>query len=95
MGLTTKKLQSQLVASEPLHYFEVRDTRGERHCHCGSEKDAQTICEMYWAYDYTYVKVYYPPSPDTVDVSHVRMQPDPELPAQQILPESQQQPLNL
>jgi hypothetical protein len=94
MGLTTRKMQEQLAHNEPPHYFEVRDTRGNRYCHCGSEKDAQRICEIYWAYDYTYVKVY-PPIPETVNVQHTVMDPDLQLSEQKILPESQQQPLNL
>ena len=94
MGLTTRQLQSKPVRNEPPHYFEVRDTQGKRYCHCGSEKDAKTICEMNWAYDYTYVKIYFP-SQTTIDVPYVKVAPDFELPAQQILPERQQEPLEL
>jgi hypothetical protein len=93
MGLTTRELQSKLVINEPAHYFEVRDTRGNRYCHCGSEKYAQEICERNWAYDYTYVKIYFPPQ-ETVDVSHTTIPGDPELPPQQILPDTQQEPFN-
>jgi hypothetical protein len=94
MGLTNRKLQTQITKIEAPHYFEVRDTIGERVCHCGSEKDAIAACERNWAYDYTYVKVYFSP-PKTVDVSHTTLSPDLGLPEQKILPENQQQPLNL
>jgi hypothetical protein len=70
MGLTNRKLQTQIAKIEAPHYFEVRDSTGERVCHCGSERDAIAACERNWAYDYTYVKVYFSP-PKTVDVKAI------------------------
>jgi len=90
VGLTTRKLQSQIVAGEPPHYFEVRNLDGERYVHCGIERDAKSLCEMHKGF--TYEKIYLPHSPKTVDVSHTRMAPDPELPEQKILPESELEP---
>ena len=93
MGLTTRKLQSQLVAGEPPHYFEVRNIDGERYVHCGIEQDAIAACEMHKGF--TYHKIYLPHPPKTVDVPHIRLAPDFELPAQQILPESELQPFEV
>ena len=93
VGLTTRKLQSQIVAGEPPHYFEVRNLDGQRYVHCGLEQDAIATCEMHSGF--TYHKVYLPHTPKTVDVSHTRMASDPELSPQKILPESELQPLEL
>jgi hypothetical protein len=93
MGLTTQKLQFQLVYQDTPHYFEVVNTSGERYCHCGSEKDARNLTDMHPGFSYH--KIYLPKTPDTVDVNSVDMGHEKALPAQQILPESQQEPLNL
>jgi len=93
MGLTTRKLQSQIVAGESPHYFEVRNLDGNRYVQCGMEQDAKNICKMYPGF--TYEKIYLPHPPKTIDVLHVRVAPDLELPAQNILPDIQQQPLEL
>ena len=93
MGLTTRKLQSQIITGEPPHYFEVKNIDGERYLHCGSEQDAKATCEMHKGF--TYDKVYLPATPKTVDVPHIRLAPDFELPAQQILPESELQPFKV
>tara|TARA_A100001234_G_C12474108_1_gene320603 strand:- start:278 stop:430 length:153 start_codon:yes stop_codon:yes gene_type:complete len=45
--------------------------------------------------DAVYAKILLPHPPQTVDVPHVRVAPDLELPMQQILPESQLEPLEL
>ena len=93
VGLTTRKLQSQIIAGEPPHYFEVRNLDGERYVHCGIEQDAKDACKRHPGF--TYEKIYLPHPPKTVDVPHIRLAPDLELPAQQILPESELQPVNL
>ena len=93
MGLTTKNLQSQIVHPEPPHYFEVVNTEGERYRHCGKERDAINLVDMNPGFSYH--KVYFPASPQTVDVMSVTVGKEQTLPAQQILPESQQEPLNL
>jgi hypothetical protein len=94
MGLTTKKLQSEIVTTEtePPHYYEVRDEHGKRYCHCGTMKDVMSVWQLHT--NFSYEKIYFTP-PQTVDVPYVIMEPDQQLPEQKILPENQQQPLNL
>ena len=96
MGLTTRKMQSELVAKEAPHYYEVKipnHPNGVPQMHCGNIKDAERLLEMYP--DATIEKIYLPHPPQTVDVPHVAVAPDFELPMQQILPESDLQPLDL
>ena len=96
MGLTTRKMQSKLVTKESLYYFEVKiqnHPNGVPQMHCGKEEDAIKMCEKYSGS--TWEKVYLPRPPQTVDVPHVAVAPDFELPMQQILPERQQKPLEL
>ena len=96
MGLTTRQLQSKLVAKDPPHIWEVKipnHPNGVPQMHCGKKEDADRLLEMYP--DATITKVYLPHPPQTVDVPYVRVAPDLELPMQQILPDSQQEPLNL
>ena len=92
MGLTTKKLQSQIVTTESPYVYEVRDEDGNRYRHCGSMVDVKKILERYPRYSYHKI---YLNTPHTVDVPYVRVSPDLELPMQQSLPENQQQPLDL
>ena len=87
-NLTLKK--DALKTTETPHYFEVRNLDGERYLHCGSELDAKYMCESYPGF--TYHKVYLPHSPKTVNVPHIRLDDDLQLPAQQILPESKLEP---
>ena len=93
MGLTTRQLQSELVAQDQPHYFEIRNIDGNRYCHCGSMKDVENMLSLHP--DFTYEKIYLPHSPKTVNVTHTSVTPDPELPEQKILPESELQPLDL
>ena len=96
MGLTTRKMQSELVAREFPHYFEVKiqnHPNGIPQIHCGKEEDAIKMCERYPGS--TWEKIYLPHPPQTVDVPHVAVAPDFELPMQQILPQSDLQPLDL
>ena len=90
MGLTTKKLQTELAKSNLPHYYEVRTEDGERYCHCGSMTDVNNLLAANPTF--TYEKFYLPETPKTVDVPHFTVAPDLELPAQQILPESELQP---
>ena len=92
MGLTTKKLQSQIVTSGCPHYYELTLPNGTKR-HCGTLKDVECLLSIYP--DAVYAKILLPPTPDTVDVPYIRVAPDLELPMQQILPESNTQPLNL
>ena len=91
MGLTTKHLQSQIVPQECPHYYELKLPDGSKR-HCGSREDMERVFAIYP--DAAYSKILLPPVPDTVDVPHTEIK-DKELPPQQILPESQQEPLDL
>jgi len=82
MGLTNRTLQSQLVVPNASYIYEVRDEDGNRFRHSSYP-------------NYSFQRVYLPEPPKTVDVPYIRVAPDLELPMQQILPESQQEPLNL
>jgi hypothetical protein len=93
MGLTTKGLQSQIVTKDSLHYYEIKNEDGQRYCHCGSMKDVEDLISMHS--NFTYEKIYLPAPPKTVDVPHVAVAPDFELPMQQSLPQSELQPLDL
>ena len=96
MGLTTKKLQSELVTQEPPHYFEVKiqnHPNGVPQMCCGKQEDAIEMCKRYPGS--TWKKIYLPHPPQTVDVPHVAVAPDFELPMQQILPQSDLQPLEI
>ena len=93
--LSTKP-QSQLVRQDAPHYYEVRipnHPNGVPKMHCGMKKDADMLLEKYP--DATVEKIYLPHPPDTVDVPHVRVDPDLELPMQQSLPESTLEELKL
>ncbi len=93
MDSSLDKVKGALIQSDAPHYFEIRNEDGERYCHCGSMRDVEQIIGMHPTF--TYEKIYLPHSPKTVDVPSVRMDPDLELPAQNILPDRQQQPLEL
>ena len=95
MGLTTRKHQEQLVPRESPHYYEVKipnHPNGVKQMHCGNRKDAESILNRYP--DATMTKIYPPGAPDTVDVPYITIE-DQRLPMQQILPESQAEPLDL
>ena len=96
MELTTRKTQSELVTKEQPHYYEVRISNhpnGVPQVHCGKEEYAIEMLQRYPGS--TYEKIYLPHPPQTVDVPHVAMAPDLELPMQQILPESDLQPVEV
>ena len=93
--LSTKP-QSQLMRQDASHYYEVKipnHPNGVPQMHCGNVKDAERLLEIYP--DATMSKIYLPHPPQTVDVPYISVAPDLELPMQQILPESQAQPLDL
>ena len=94
MGLTTRYLQTKhlLTKTELPHYYVVKRGPDWQRC-CGTLKDVESLLSIYP--DAVYHKVILPPPPQTVDVPYIRVAPDLELPMQQILPESQQQPLDL
>ena len=78
--LSTKP-QSQLMRQDAPHYYEVKipnHPNGVPQMHCGNIKDAERLLEIYP--DATMTKIYLPHPPQTVDVPHVRVAPDLELP---------------
>jgi hypothetical protein len=83
---------SDLVRTDIPHYYEMTLPNGSKR-HCGTLRDVECILSMYP--DAIYAKILLPHPPQTVDVLHVAMEPDLELPMQQILPESDLQPLEL
>ncbi len=87
-----KDSNSDLVRTDIPHYYEMTLPNGSKR-HCGTLRDVECILSMYP--DAVYAKILLPHPPQTVDVPHVRVAPDLELPMQQILPESQLEPLEL
>jgi len=87
-----RKQDQGLVKAEMPHYFEMTLPNGSKR-HCGTMRDVESILSIYP--DAVYHKVLLPPTPQTVDVPYVKVAPDLELPMQQILPESELEPLNL
>tara|TARA_B100001939_G_scaffold145036_1_gene125613 strand:+ start:206 stop:508 length:303 start_codon:yes stop_codon:yes gene_type:complete len=90
------KRKADIVKSEVPHYFEIKLVNHPNcipQMHVTREEDAIIACKRYPGS--TYEKIYLPHTPDTVDVPYVAVAPDFELPAQQILPERQQEPLDL
>ena len=83
---------SDLVRTDIPHYYEMTLPNGSKR-HCGTLRDVECILSMYP--DAIYAKILLPHPPQTVDVPHVAMAPDLELPMQQILPKSDLQPLDL
>ena len=80
------KKQDSIVKSDQPHYYEVKipnDPNGVPQMHVGNIKDAERILEMYP--DATVEKIYLPHPPQTVDVPHVSIAPDPELPTRDIV----------
>ncbi len=92
MGLTTRKMQSELVAKELPHYYEMTLPNGSKR-HCGTLRDVECVLSIYP--DAVYAKILLPHPPQTVDVPYVAVAPDFELPMQQSLPQSDLQPLEL
>lgn len=96
MTSLSKRVSSELAKDELNHYYMVHlvsdkplQCAGTR-C-CGTMKDVESILERY---PYSRVeKHYFPDPPQTIDVSSVTMAPDPQLPEQRILPQSELQEL--
>lgn len=91
MGLTTRELQDKIVPQQCLHYYEMKLPNGTQR-HCGTMRDVECILSIYP--DAVYSKVLLPPVPDTINVPYISIK-DQELPMQQILPQSDLEPLNL
>ena len=69
MGLTTREQQSQLVAQDAPHIWEVKipnHPNGVPQMQCGSIKDAERLLELYPGS--TINKLYLPAPPSTVNV---------------------------
>ena len=80
------KPQSQLMRQDAPHYYEVKipnHPNGVPQMHCGKLRDAESLLEKYP--DATMTKIYLPHPPQTVDVPHVSIAPDPELPTRDIV----------
>ena len=97
MGLTTKKLQSQLVAQDAPHLWEVKipnHPNGVKQMHCGNREDAERLLEMYQ--DATIDKRYFPGHPSTVNVQATDLGTELALgEAAPALPQSELEPINL
>jgi len=87
-----KDSNSDLVRTDIPHYYEMTLPNGSKR-HCGTLRDVECILSIYP--DAVYAKILLPHPPQTVDVPYIRVAPDLELPMQQILPESQLEPLDL
>lgn len=92
MSELSKERSNQIVRSEMPHYYEMTLPNGKKR-HCGTLKDVECILSIYP--DAVYAKILLPHPPQTVDVPHVAVAPDFELPMQQSLPQSDLQPLEL
>ena len=87
-----KDSNSNLVRTDVPHYYEMTLPDGSKR-HCGTLRDVECILSIYP--DAVYAKILLPHPPQTVDVPYVRVAPDLELPMQQILPQSDLEPLEL
>jgi len=72
-----------------LNYYSVFDRDGKKIADCGNIRDAISLVEMNPTRSYRQVRYV---NPQTVDVPHIRLEDDLQLPAQQILPQSELEP---
>jgi len=72
-----------------LNYYSVFDKNGNKIADCGDIRDAIMLVEFDSTRTYRQVKHL---NPETVNVPHVRLDDDLQLPAQQILPQSELEP---
>ena len=73
-----------------MNYYSVFDKNGKKIADCASIRDAIMLVEMDSTRTYRQVKHL---NPETVNVPHVRLDDDFQLPAQQILPQSELEPV--
>jgi len=92
MGLTNRELQNELAQLQRPFIYEVKDEMGKRYRHCGKQRDADY--HIMHNPGYTWTIVYLDPPPTVVDIFSKRVE-ELQLPPQQILPENQQEPLDL
>ena len=72
-----------------MNYYSVFDKYGKKIADCGCIDDAVSLVKMDPTRTYRQVKYI---NPQTVDVPHIRMADDLQLPEQQILPQSELEP---
>ena len=72
-----------------MNYYSVFDKNGKKIADCASIRDAIMLVEFDSTRTYRQVKHLIPV---TVNVPHVRLEDDLQLPAQQILPQSELEP---
>ena len=72
-----------------MNYYSVFDRDGKKIADCGNIRDAISLVEMNPTRSYRQVRYV---NPQTVDVPHIRLEDDLQLPAQQILPQSELEP---
>jgi hypothetical protein len=72
-----------------LNCYSVFDKYGKKLADCGNIHDAVALVEMDPNRTYRQIKYV---NPQTVDVPHIRVADDLQLPAQQILPQSELEP---
>jgi len=72
-----------------LNYYSVFNKEGKKIADCASIRDAIMLVEFDSTRTYRQVKHI---NPETINVPHIRLDDDFQLPAQQILPQSELQP---
>ena len=72
-----------------MNYYSVFDKNGKKIADCSSIRDAIMLVEFDLTRTYRQVKHI---NPETINVPHVRLDDDLQLPAQQILPQSELEP---
>ena len=72
-----------------MNYYSVFDKNGKKIADCANIRDAIMLVEMDSTRTYRQVKHL---NPETVNVPHVRLEDDFQLPAQQILTQSELEP---
>ena len=72
-----------------MNYYSVFNKEGKKIADCSSIRDAIMLVEFDSTRTYRQVKHI---NPETINVPHIRLDDDFQLPAQQILPQSELQP---
>lgn len=72
-----------------MNYYSVFDRNGKKIADCASIQDATMLVEFDLTRTYRQVKYI---NPETVNVPHIRLEDDYQLPAQQILTQSELEP---
>lgn len=75
-----------------MNYYSVFDKYGKKIADCASIRDAIMLVEFDSTRTYRQIKYI---NPETINVPHVRMADDLQLPAQQILPQSELEIFNI